>query len=210
VEAAPYGEPLVVAGAWDFGLVTAPENALRPDTGLLRLLAEAGPGDEVAVMQLYEQRHWGPGASTPVADPNPRLEALIDAARRGARVRILLDAFFDDGADLRGNAATVAYVAAVAANEGLDLQARLGNPTAGGIHAKLLLMRVGGRSWSAVGSLNGGEVSCKLNREVVLLVDVPAVYDRLHAVFEHDWRSSGDEAGGQQLTEILAQPLLDP
>ncbi len=102
-------------------------------------------------------------------------------------MRILLDSFFDDPADLRSNAATVAYVRAVAAQEGLDLQAQLGNPTAGGIHAKLLLARIGGETWSAVGSLNGGEVSFKLNREVVLLLDSPAIYDRLHAVFDHDW-----------------------
>ena len=40
-------------------------------------------------------------------------------------------------------------------------------------------MRVGGETWSAIGSLTGGEVSHKLNREVVLLVDAPAVYSRL-------------------------------
>jgi phosphatidylserine/phosphatidylglycerophosphate/cardiolipin synthase-like enzyme len=98
-----------------------------------------------------------------------------------------LDSYFDDAADLRNNAATVAYVRAVAAAEGIDLQARLGNPTAGGIHAKLLLARIGGETWSAVGSLNGGEVSFKLNREVVLLLDSPAIYARLVEVFLHDW-----------------------
>lgn len=36
-----------------------------------------------------------------------------------------------------------------------------------------------GATWSAVGSLNGGEVSHKLNREVVLLVDAPAIHARL-------------------------------
>ncbi len=122
-----------------------------------------------------------------MADPNPRLEALIDAARRGARVRLLLDSFFDDGDDLRSNRATVDYVRAIAAAEGLDLDARLGNPTGGGIHAKLVLVRVGGETWSAVGSLNGGEISHKVNREVVLLVDAPAVYARLVEVFLHDW-----------------------
>ncbi len=43
----------------------------------------------------------------------------------------------------------------------------------------------GGRT-SLLGSLNGGEVSHKINREVVLL-DHPAVYDRLQEVFLHDW-----------------------
>jgi phosphatidylserine/phosphatidylglycerophosphate/cardiolipin synthase-like enzyme len=62
-----------------------------------------------------------------------------------------------------------------------------GNPTGGGIHAKMLLLRVDGVTWSAVGSLNGGEVSHKINREVVLMVDHPAVYDRLLSVFAWDW-----------------------
>ena len=162
----PFGEPLSIHGVTHFALVSAPENALRPDAGFFALIGRAGPGDELALLQLYEQRHWGPSSSNPLADPNPRLEALIAAARRGARVRILLDSFFDDPAELRSNAATAAYVRAVAAEEGLDLQAQLGNPTTGGIHAKLLLARIGGETWSAVGSLNGGEVSFKLNREI--------------------------------------------
>jgi phosphatidylserine/phosphatidylglycerophosphate/cardiolipin synthase-like enzyme len=52
----------------------------------------------------------------------------------------------------------------------------------------LVLVRLGERRWSAVGSLNGGETSHKLNREVVLLVEQRAIYDRLYSVFEHDWR----------------------
>ena len=187
---APFSEPLSAHGATRFTVVTAPENALRPDAGLLALIDQAGYGDELALMQLYEQRHWGPSSSNPLADPNPRLDALIAAARRGAKVRILLDSFFDDPADQRNNAATVAYVRSLAEVEGLDLQAQLGNPTAAGIHAKLLLAHIGGRTWSAVGSLNGGEVSFKLNREVVLMLDSPAIYTRLHTVFDHDWQVS--------------------
>jgi hypothetical protein len=49
---------------------------------------------------------------------------VIDAARRGARVRVLLDSFFDVPGDPRHNSATVEYLAAVAAAEGLDIQAR--------------------------------------------------------------------------------------
>ena len=80
---------------------------------------------------------------------------------------------------------------AVAAAEGLDLDARLANPTLGGIHAKLVLAQIDGETWSAVGSLNGGEVSYKLNREVMVLVDMPAIYTRLHEVFTHDWALGG-------------------
>ncbi|MCC6453315.1 MAG: hypothetical protein IT328_00080 [Caldilineaceae bacterium] len=59
--------------------------------------------------------------------------------------------------------------------------------TGGGIHAKWLPAQVDGVTWSAVGSLNGGEISYKVNREVVLMVDDPVVYERLLAVFRHDW-----------------------
>lgn len=41
--------------------------------------------------------------------------------------------------------------------------------------------------WRAVGSLNGGEVSHKVNREVVLTLDTPVVYACLPEVFQHDW-----------------------
>jgi cardiolipin synthase A/B len=61
------------------------------------------------------------------------------------------------------------------------------NPTGGGIHAKLYLLQVGGEHWSAIGSLNGGEVSHKLNREVMLLAGMPGVFARLSEVFWWDW-----------------------
>jgi cardiolipin synthase A/B len=38
---------------------------------------------------------------------------------------------------------------------------------------KLVLIQVGGVTWTALGSLNGGEVSHKINREGVLITDQP-------------------------------------
>lgn len=184
---APFAETLHTEGGAEYALISAPENALRPDAGILALFATAGSGDEITLMQMYEDKYWGEGSSNPIADPNPRLEAAIAAARRGARVRLLLDSYFDDPDELRSNQATVEYVRSIAAAEGLNLEARTGNPTAGGIHAKLVLVRLGAQRWSAIGSLNGGETSHKLNREVVLMVEQPAIYDRLYSVFEHDW-----------------------
>jgi phosphatidylserine/phosphatidylglycerophosphate/cardiolipin synthase-like enzyme len=140
-------------------------------------------------MQLYEHLYWGYSDSNPIADPNPRLDALIAAARRGAQVRVLLDSFFDSPETQRSNRATVAYLNDLAAREGLDLQAATGNPTRRGLHAKIILLRIGNETWSAVGSLNGGEISHKVNREVVLLVDDPLIYARLLEVFSHDWTS---------------------
>jgi hypothetical protein len=41
--------------------------------------------------------------SKPIADPNPRLQRLIDAARRRVEVRILLEIFFDEPETFRSN-----------------------------------------------------------------------------------------------------------
>ncbi len=187
VSESPFRLPYTVQGEMTFQLISAPENAMRTDAGLWAVIAQAGTGDEIYVEQLYEHRHWGVAASNPIADPNPRLQALVEAARRGAKVRILLDSFFDDAKSLRNNRATVDYVATIASSEGIDIAAAVGNPTAGGIHAKLLLARVGADTWSAIGSLNGSEISHKVNREIVLMVDHPQVYARLLEVFLHDW-----------------------
>ncbi len=95
-----------------------------------------------------DHKYWGDGQSNPIADPNPRLQLLLEAARRGAKVRLLLDSFFDDAEALRSNQATAEYLEAVAAAEGLDLVEATGNPTGGGIHAKWLLARVDGVTWA--------------------------------------------------------------
>lgn len=189
VTVSPFRDAVTINATAQFTVVSTPENAMRPDAGLHALLAQAGAGDEILVIQLYEHKNWGDSVSNPVADPNPRLQAMIDAARRGARVRILLDSFFDEPEAIRSNRATVDYVRALAKAEGLDIDARTGNPTLGGIHAKVVLVRLGDRYWSAVGSLNGGEISHKLNREVVVITDVTAVYQRLAEVFAWDWVS---------------------
>ncbi len=180
-------QPLITEGEFTFQVIQAPEGALRTQDSLLGLLNRAGAGDTVLVEQLYEQTYFGSTNSSVTADPNPRLEAYIAAARRGATVRVLLDAFFDDLASPRSNLRTVEYLSYIAQAEGLDLQARRGNPTGLGIHNKLVLAQIGGQGWAVAGSLNGGEVSAKLNREVALLVGSDAAYDYLARVFWYDW-----------------------
>ncbi len=180
-------QPLFVEGAFTFQLIHAPEQALRTQDSLLGLINRAGPGDTILVEQMYEHLYWGATTSNVDANPNPRLGAYIAAARRGATVRVLLDAYFDDLKSPRSNLRTVEYLNTIAGAEGLDLQARRRNPTGEGIHNKMVLARIGGQGWAAVGSLNGGEVSAKLNREMVLLVGSSEVYHYLAAVFWYDW-----------------------
>jgi cardiolipin synthase len=167
----------------------SPEQSLRDLDSLLGLIGRAGAGDVILVEQLYEHTYWGPEASNVAADPNPRLQATIEAARRGATVRVLLDSYRDN-ANLespRSNLRTVEYLRALALLEGLDLQARRANPTGEGIHNKMVLARIDGQGWVVAGSLNGSEASTKLNREMSLRVASNEGYEYLAEVFWYDW-----------------------
>jgi cardiolipin synthase len=182
-----FSQPLTIQGDFAFEVIQAPENSLRTVDGLLGLIGQAGDGDTILIEQFYERVHWGASDGTPETDPNPRLDAYLAAARRGATVRILLDRYFDLAGE---NAATVAYLQAVARTEGLDVEARLGDPTHLGLHNKMMLASIGGQGYVHAGSLNGGESSAKINRELALQVQSNEAYDYLKAVFDYDWRLS--------------------
>ncbi len=185
---APFSATVPAFQADHLEVMHAPETALRYHDGLIALLLRADRGDEVYVEQLYERRHWGLSSSDVVTDPNPRLEAYIQAARRGAKVRVLLDRGMDDE---RKNYETAFYLLGVAAAEGLDLDVRLGNPTRRGIHNKMVLLRLGEGRYVHVGSINGSEASSKVNREVAVNLRSQGAYEYLRQVFDYDWTHSG-------------------
>jgi phosphatidylserine/phosphatidylglycerophosphate/cardiolipin synthase-like enzyme len=166
--------------------VQSPDNSLHPDA-LLGLLGQAGEGDTLLVQQLSERPHWGAAGSDAATDPNPRLSALLAAARRGATVRLMLDRYFDQPASAVSNAATCAATNATAAAEGLRLSCVLANPTGLGIHNKMVLARIGGSGYVHVGSLNGTELSHKANRELSIQFRSDDAYAYLAELFERDW-----------------------
>lgn len=216
-----FNDPLTLDGTFDFELFTAPEASLRQSDALLGLLARAGAGDQVYVEGLDERAHWG---ADPADDPSLRMEAYIAAARRGARVRILLNGgwFGGEYADTENNDAAVAYANGVARQEGLDLQAATGDPTRFGIHNKMVLVWLDGEGgYAHIGSLNGSETSNKVNREVALQIQSDALFDYLKAVFDwdwnvshplylplvwHNWTAPGPPAGYPVISEVLYNP----
>lgn len=183
-------EPLELNGTFAFEVFTAPEAALRQRDSLLGLLARAQAGDTVYVQQLYEYATWGSGV---LIGPNPRLEAYINAARRGAHVRILLNngKFDQETYDPTQNRTTVDYVNQIARAENLDLRAALGDPTAYGIHNKMVLLHLAATGgYIHIGSINGSESSSKVNREIALQAQSDAAYAYLEAIFLNDWYRS--------------------
>ncbi|MDP6419010.1 MAG: phospholipase D-like domain-containing protein [Candidatus Krumholzibacteria bacterium] len=172
-----------------FELLQSPETFLRPDRGYLGLIHRAGKGDRVLVEQQYERPHWG------YADqqtPNPRLQACIEAARRGAVVQILLSG----NRPTPKSEQTREDIAAIAEEEGLEIEVRLGYLPGGGkrrnpIHNKMLLVDLGEEQWSHVGSANGSETASRYNRELGLSVRSADLFDYLSSVFDADWEQAG-------------------
>ncbi len=182
-----YPNPVTVTATIAQEMVQSPETSLRDHDALLGMVKQAAAGDEVRVEQLNEDAWWGASASNAIDDPNPRLEAYIAAARRGAKVRLLLDSFYDSPTDPRGNRATCRYANGIDLAESLDLECRVGAPTGLGIHNKMVLVKAGTSYKLHVGSLNGSEQSNKGNREMAIQVQNRTAHDFLAGVFDADF-----------------------
>jgi hypothetical protein len=198
---APFTAPLVTTATQAI-LLHAPEQALRDQDGLLGLLNRAGRRDQITVLQMSEPFTWTAGVGP--AGLNPRLQALIAAARREADVRVLLDGYYDDPLSANRNTAACIRLNGIAAQEGLSLTCRLGNVTGLGIHAKVFLVRVGDERWVHLGSINGTENANKRNREVALQFRSAQAYEWMLTVFDHDWNLSH----GPMIRRILLPVLM--
>lgn len=206
----------VFYGTFAFEVQQAPENSLREGAGLLNLVESAGVGDTILIEQLQERSYWGASTSDATVDPNPRLQAFIEAARRGAKVRLLLDGFFDDVVSKVSNTSTCRAIREIADKERLTLSCVLGNPTGLGIHNKMVLAEINGQGYVFVGSLNGSELSNKGNREIALLVQSNAAYELLANMFKQD-ASLGvwmpvilNEFRGPAKHLLISEVLYDP
>jgi phosphatidylserine/phosphatidylglycerophosphate/cardiolipin synthase-like enzyme len=145
-------------------LLLAPDNARAE---MLGLIAEARRTLEVESLQL--DLAWSDG-------PSPVAEALLQAARRGVAVRVLLDG--SPGSDNEGVAAALN---ARAAAEQVPLEARLALHAR--VHNKGIVVDA---ERALVSSVNLGEPAMTWNRETALIVEGPAAafYRRS---FEADW-----------------------
>lgn len=169
----------VLRGEWNASLVLSPDEPLA----LARAIASARASVDVEMLR---------------ADPEgPMIDALVQAARRGARVRVLLDGRHDDGM----NRETAARLSALATREGLALDARLDRPERT-LHAKAFV--VDGRL-SYVGSMNWVRPALEDNREAGLLIESAQLAEWLEEEFEKDgWIES---AGPRVEREVAAPPM---
>ena len=148
-------------------VLVAPDNA---ETGVVRALDDAT--ESVSVIQLRVG-----GRSQPF------VRALVRAARRGVRVRLLLSSAWYVEAE---NRHVVAELDRLATRESLPIDARLAEPRGRfeKVHAKGVVID---RERVVLGSLNWNNHSARENREVALLLEGDAVGRFFGRAFDADW-----------------------
>jgi phosphatidylserine/phosphatidylglycerophosphate/cardiolipin synthase-like enzyme len=190
-------EPVTYPGNFKVAQVVAPENAVE---SILDLINSAD--SSLYIEQFYVYRYWGQKKKG--YTDNPFLEAAIDAARRGAEVKLLLDStwYNVEEDDPTSNKNTADYVNAVAREEGLNLEARLVDLGASGfskIHAK---GAIADNDTVLISSVNWNEHSPTKNREVgVIIYGEPAGY--FAEVFMADWGEEKVQKDGHDSTLLL-------
>ena len=174
---------LRLEGSVPVALVGCPSRCVSEPDALITLVSRAGPGDTVLV-ELYK-----------AGDADPRLEAFLAAARRGADVRILLDRVDDDPTDPRGNRATALRVNTVSSVEGLNLEVRLADPTRGGIHNGMVLATLRGTRYVHLGSLSGSpDPPMAIPRGIGIQLQSDDAYFFLEEIFTTDWTTDEGSA----------------
>lgn len=178
------------AGIVELEVLQAPDNALASCTkageqrGLLGMVSRAGAGDWVLVAQNTEEQPWGT-SSAPRA--NPRLQAYIAAAQRGATVRVILDGNPQ-------NQSTCDFINQQTISGGGSIACRKGNPTGGTYHIKEVAVCAGGQGYVNISSINGTENANKQNRETGLQVTSAEAFRYMADLFAADWQILGGDA----------------
>ena len=183
----PVGPPLTIAGPVTVEPVWSPDTSCMQASGPLALVRSATASIDLETMVL--QTWWGSTVDTPASAPDLLLEELVQAARRGVRVRVLLDSnpVNVTTTDRRDNDDTVTYLAAAALREGIPIEARpINRPVVGigWLHNKSMIVD-GART--LIASINGSETSFRVNREAGVILDAPAIAAWYGGIFASDW-----------------------
>ena len=183
-------KPLLVEDKMGLELVYSPDTSLNEHSAIIGLINRAER--ELIIQQNSVRRRWGRKKDDASTHPDLPLQAVIAAARRGVKTRVLLDGTWYNvqGDDDRDNDDTVRYLTTLAQAEGLDLEAKVINLATTHlekIHAKGVI--VDGKE-VFVGSINWSENSFKGNREIGVVVSHPKVAGYYRDLFWRDWSES--------------------
>ena len=172
--------------------ITSPDTSLN---GLVGLINQARKNIEIEQMTFDSTWNKQAGAS-------PLYVAILNAARRGVHVRVLLN---DSHVfDHPGKPAAPHNLDTIKLYLGVgNLEARTANLKAMGvdyIHNKGMLVD---GTQTLISSINWDQNSIQSNREAAVAITSPQVNQYYEALFNQDWQASG---GGQ--FEMVSEPLV--
>ncbi|HEU4965755.1 MAG TPA: lamin tail domain-containing protein [Bacilli bacterium] len=187
-----------VNGEFNVTPIFAPDSTFLHENSIMGLAKQVQ--HELLVEQLYIHKHWGSPSAGDTVDtaPNLYLEEVINAARRGVKVRVVLDSAFLHPEDPRDNQYTVQYINDIAAREGLDMQAKLVDLSATHyekIHNKGMI--ADGHK-VLVSSINWSKNSPENNREAGVIVDNTEVAAYYQSLFWYDWTGGAQSWNPEQ------------
>lgn len=170
--------------------ITSPENSL---TGLLQLIQKAK--FRLDLEQMNFSLDWKEAGTR-----SPLFDAVISAAERGVKVRILLNdesVFYrkpitqnsSEPSRVNKNKQTVDTFNQIAQSRRLPLEARIANLDAMGvsiIHNKGALVD---GTQTLISSINWNENSVMHNRETAVKLTSPEIHGYFEALFEQDWNA---------------------
>jgi cardiolipin synthase len=181
----PVFEPLTLNCNFTLLPVLAPDTAMSNDT-ILGAISDAE--ESILVQQFSTGRFWAD-------EDNPFILALIEAARRGCKVKVLLDSKYLEGKN--NNDEVVSWLKEVAEEENLALESELADLYGLGlvkIHNKGLI--IDDRK-VIIASLNWNANSIH-NREAGVIIENDDLASFYKAAFFHDWNMSVKKRGGEE------------
>lgn len=169
-----------VLQANDVVAIAAPQNSVQ---GVLYLINNSRVS--IDLQQMSFALNWGNSIS-------PVLSAIVQAAKRGVRIRVLLndDHVFDRPGhpSVSKNLQTVNYLKQIASAQNLPISAAIADIKAMGvtyIHNKGAIFD---GHITLVSSINWGQNSFQNNRETAVAIDSQPIADFYRKLFERDWR----------------------
>ena len=183
-------KPLKIRDRMDLELVLSPDTSLNENTALIGMMNRAKKS--LLVEQNSIRLRWGRKTDKMTESPDLPLMAIIAAARRGVKTRVLLDGTWYNisGTEDRDNDDVCRYLNELARKEKLDLSAKVINLKAAAlvkIHTKGLIVD---DKEVFVGSINWTENSFKGNREVGVIIGHKKVAGYYADLFWRDWSES--------------------
>ncbi len=195
-------------GTFSVRPVISPDTSLDDSTILDMIMSSQ---EELIVQQFYIRPNWGDDEGR----ANPYLDEIVNAARRGIRVYVLLDSswYNTDYDDSYDNDDVVAYLNDLGESEGLPIEAKLINSESHGflkLHNKGL---IADRRTVLISSINWNKNSIASNREIGIIVHDESIASFYRELFFYDWKDDVTSpiaiAGEDRILQTGAELALD-